>query len=269
MPARSCEIWGILNVTADSFSDGGRFLEPSAAIAQAQLLVSKGAAVVDVGGESTRPGAERVPADFELTRVIPVVRALAQAGIRVSVDTMRSEVARAAVENGATIVNDVSGGLADPQMHQTMAELGCTYVLMHWRGHSKVMDSLSRYEDVVGEVLEELMIQSDLAQAAGVRPERLMIDPGLGFSKQPEHNWLLLAQLDRFVATGFPVLVGASRKRFLARLSGADADPSDRDPATAAISMYAALHGAAAVRVHDAACSATAIAVARAIEESK
>ena len=268
MTGRACQVWGILNVTSDSFSDGGKFFEQSAALAQAESMLAQGAAVIDVGGESTRPGAERVSEEQELARVLSVVAALASAGVRVSVDTMRSGVARAAVEHGAAIINDVSGGLADPEMHQTVAELGCSYVVMHWRGHSKTMDSLSSYGDVVGEVLDELRIQAELAVAAGVEPERLILDPGLGFSKQLEHNWTLLRHLDRFVATGYPILVGASRKRFLGAVSGADSLPEQRDAATSAVSMYAALHGAAAVRVHDVAASVAAASVAKHIREA-
>ena len=269
MTGRDCEVWGILNVTSDSFSDGGKFLEQSAALAQAELMLAQGAAVVDVGGESTRPGAERVSEEAELAHVLPIVETLAAAGVRVSVDTMRSNVARAAVERGAAIINDVSGGLADPEMHATVAELGCWYVAMHWRGHSKQMYSLATYDDVVGEVLDELRIQAELALAAGVAPERLILDPGLGFSKQLEHNWTLLRHLDRFVATGYPILVGASRKRFLSEVSGAGSLPEERDPASAAVSVYAALHGAAAVRVHDVAASVTAVSVAQHIREAR
>lgn len=269
MGARGCEVWGILNVTSDSFSDGGKFLNSAAAIAQAELLLAQGAAVIDVGGESTRPGAERVSLQTELDRVVPVIAAISATGARVSVDTMRADVARAAVAAGASIVNDVSGGLADRAMHATVAELGCEYVLMHWRGHSSVMDSLSAYDDVVGEVLDELLLQTELALAAGVAPERLILDPGLGFSKQLEHNWTLLRHLGRFVATGYPVLVGASRKRFLAAVCGADSQPEERDLASAAVSVYAAMHGAAAVRVHDVAASVTAVAVAQQIKEAR
>lgn len=262
MGSRHCEVWGVLNVTSDSFSDGGRFIEVEAALKQAQLMLNQGADVIDVGGESTRPGAERVSPEEEMRRVLPVIEALAAEGVRVSIDTMRSEVAKAAVELGAEIVNDVSGGLADPLMHSSVAELGCSYVLMHWRAHSREMDQHSDYADVVAEVSEELAQQCRAAISAGIAAEKLMIDPGLGFSKQPEHNWSLLRHLDRFVDTGYPVLVGASRKRFLAPLAPAAAPPEARDAATAAISLYAALNGAAAVRVHEVSGTFAAIKVA-------
>ena len=260
--SRSTEVWGVLNVTPDSFSDGGKFHHLDPALDQARLMIAQGARVVDVGGESTRPGSGRVPVAVELERVLPVISALTAEGIPTSIDTMRSEVAAAAVAAGASFVNDVSGGLADPEMHSCVADLDVPYVLMHWRGHSELMDSLAHYESVVAEVLDELLAQVEVAIAAGINPDRIRLDPGFGFAKNVEQNWQLLAGLPRLVATGFPIMVGASRKRFLAAVSAADTGPADRDDATAAVSMFSALNGAWAVRVHDVPASVTAVSVA-------
>ncbi|WP_369138662.1 dihydropteroate synthase [Modestobacter versicolor] len=264
-----CLVMGILNVTPDSFSDGGRHDTVEAAVAQGQAMVAAGADYVDVGGESTRPGAERVTAEQELRRVLPVVAALARAGVAVSVDTTRSQVAAAALAAGAVLVNDVSGGLADPAMAPVVADAGVPWVLMHRRGDSRDMYARARYDDVVAEVRRELCRRVDAAMSAGVAAERLVVDPGLGFAKQPEHDLALLAGLDRITDLGFPVLVGASRKRFLgALLAAPDGTPrpaDQRDRATLAVSALAAGAGAWGVRVHDVAGSADALRVLAAV----
>ncbi|MDR1293937.1 MAG: dihydropteroate synthase [Bifidobacteriaceae bacterium] len=251
---------GICNVTPDSFSDGGRYVEPRAGVAHGMAMIEAGADIVDVGGESTRPGAGRIEAGEELTRVLPVVEGLARRGAVVSIDTMRADVARRAVEVGAVIVNDVSGGLADPAMYGEVARADAIYILMHWRGHSTVMDRLDHYTDVVGEVRSELAERVAAARAAGIASDRIVLDPGLGFAKTSARNWPLLAQVDALETLGYPVLVGASRKRFLADAIGDRTDALDA--ATAAVSALAAARGAWAVRVHDVALSATAVAVA-------
>jgi len=259
---------GVVNVTPDSFSDGGLWFDETAAIRHGFELVEQGADIVDVGGESTRPGAVRVPLDEEMTRVIPVIRALAREGVQVSVDTMRAEVARAAVDVGARLVNDVSGGLADPEMPRVVAASGVPYVVMHWRGHSADMQSRAVYEDVVSEVCEELAKRVELVLAEGVSREQIVIDPGLGFAKNADHNWALLAAIPRLTELGYPLLIGASRKRFLGRLL-ADADgnprPFDRnDDATVAVTALAARDGAWCVRVHTVGPNADAVRVAAA-----
>lgn len=258
-------VMAVLNVTPDSFSDGGRYLDPGVAVEHALAQVAAGADIVDVGGESTRPGAMRVPVAEELARVLPVVRALAGRGVVVSVDTMRAEVARAAVDAGAALVNDVSGGLADPAMRGTVAALGVPYVAMHWRAHSTDMDAMARYDDVVAEVCAELRARLDELEAAGVDPARVVVDPGLGFAKRAEHNWALLAAMPALRALGHPVLVGASRKRFLGELLGTADGPrpvGERDAATDAVTALSAAAGAWAVRVHDVRGSRDAVAVA-------
>jgi dihydropteroate synthase len=258
---------GVLNVTPDSFSDGGQWLDAGRAIAHAQEMVRTGADLVDVGGESTRPGATPVAPHDELARVLPVVEALVADGIVVSVDTMHADTARAAVAAGAAIVNDVSGGLADPRMLRTVAELGVPYVAMHWRGHSRVMDDLTRYDDVVSDVVAELSARVSDALEAGIEADRLVLDPGLGFAKEPDHNWALLHGLERLRELGRPVLVGASRKRFLGALLAQGTEPralSGRDAATDAVSALAALAGAWCVRVHDVRGSRDAVEVAAA-----
>lgn len=263
-----CAVMGILNVTPDSFSDGGRYVDRSHAVAHGVAMRDAGADLVDVGGESTRPGAQRIDAATERDRVLPVVRELVAAGVRVSVDTTRSEVARACVEAGAAMVNDVSGGLADPRMAAVVAESRTPWVIMHWRGHSAGMQQLAGYEDVIGEVRSELVARVDHAVMAGVDPGRIVLDPGLGFAKNASHNWALLRRLDVFVDLGFPVLVGASRKRFLGELlasaEGEPRTPPGRDIATAAVSALAANAGAWGVRVHDVESTMDAIAVAAA-----
>lgn len=268
-----CVVMGVLNVTPDSFSDGGRFLDRDHAIEHGIAMWNQGADLVDVGGESTRPGASRVDAATEIDRVVPVIEALSSAGVVTSVDTTRARVAEAALAAGATVINDVSGGLADPDMPGTAARAGVPWILMHWRGHSRDMDSLASYTDVVTEVRDELCQRVDLALAAGVDASALVIDPGLGFAKNAEHNWALLRRLDVLLGLGFPVLVGASRKRFLGSLladkDGTPRPPDGREVATTAISTLVASAGAWGVRVHDVARSLDAIAVVARLAEER
>lgn len=263
-----CLVMGILNVTPDSFSDGGRYAETGRAVERGLRLAEEGADLVDVGGESTRPGAEPVPVEAELARVVPVARELVRAEVAVSVDTMHAAVARAAIEAGACLVNDVSGGLADPAMAAVVAGAGVPYVAMHWRAPSREMDRHAVYRDVVGDVTSELLRRVEALTAAGIDPARIILDPGLGFAKRAAHDWELLTHLPALQATGFPVLVGASRKRFIgAALSdraGIDSVPGDRDAATAAVSALAAVAGAFCVRVHDVRSSLHAVCVAAA-----
>ena len=261
-------VMGVVNVTPDSFSDGGRHLDPARAVRHGRALLDEGADLLDVGGESTRPGAARVSADQERARVLPVVEGLVAAGAVVSVDTMRADVAAAALDAGATVVNDVSGGLADPDMLPLVAERGCPYVVMHWRGHSADMQTRAAYADVVREVTAALTARRAAARAAGVAADRLVLDPGLGFAKQPEHSWALLGALPELTALG-PLLVGASRKGFLgALLAHPDGTPRPadaRDDATAAVTALAARAGAWAVRVHAVRASADAVRVVAAV----
>lgn len=265
-PARMV-VMGILNVTADSFSDGGQFLDRDAAIARGLELQRIGVDIVDVGGESTRPGATRVDPKLEADRIAPVIEELVAAGIRASVDTMRASVAAAAIEAGAGIVNDVSGGRADPDMASVVADAGVPWILMHWRSAGDYVHrgSADHYDDVVRDVRDELLSQVDLALKAGVDSSSIILDPGLGFAKNADHNWALLRALPEFNATGFPVLVGASRKRFLGSLlsdpDGNPRPPGGRETATAVVSALAACEGAWGVRVHDAQASLDAIAV--------
>lgn len=265
-------IMGVVNVTADSFSDGGRYLDADAAIAHGISLAGDGADIIDVGGESTRPGAQRVDPELEIDRIVPVIKGLAAQGITASVDTMRAVVAEHAIEAGAAIVNDVSGGRGDRDMAKVVAHAGVPWILMHWRpadlSFTHHRGEAGGYRDVVAEVSGELLAQVDAATTAGVDPEALILDPGLGFAKTAEHNWALLHSLPTLVGLGFPVLVGASRKRFLGSLL-ADADgvprpPDGREVATAALSALAAANGAWGVRVHDVAASRDAVAVAAA-----
>ncbi|MEU5382451.1 MULTISPECIES: dihydropteroate synthase [Kitasatospora] len=268
-----CAVMGVVNVTPDSFSDGGMWLDPAKAVAHGLDLVARGADLVDVGGESTRPGAVRVTEAEELRRVVPVVTELARAGVVVSVDTMRASVAAAAVAAGARVVNDVSGGLADPEMAGVVADTGAPFVVMHWRGQSADMDALAVYGDVVADVVRELTVRVEELLAAGVKQEQLILDPGLGFAKTGAHNWALLGRLDALTALGRPVLVAASRKRFLGTLL---ADPEtgelrparQRDDATAAVSVLSAKAGAWAVRVHDVSGTADAVRVVAAWEQA-
>jgi dihydropteroate synthase len=260
---------GVLNVTPDSFSDGGCYADRDAAVRHGLEMHAAGADYVDVGGESTRPGADRVDAAEECRRILPVISELAAAGVRVSVDTTRAEVAEAALDAGAVLVNDVSGGLADAGMSKLVADAGVPWVLMHWRGHSKRMYEQAHYDDVVAEVCAELTDRRDDALAAGVREDQIVLDPGLGFAKNAAHNWALLAGLDQVLALGSPVLLGASRKTFLGRLlAGPDGAPrpaEQRDAATLATTVLAAEAGAWGVRVHDAAASVDAVTVVAAV----
>jgi dihydropteroate synthase len=264
---------GVLNVTPDSFSDGGCFADASEAVAHGLAMAAAGADYVDVGGESTRPGADRVDVDEESRRVLPVIRELAQAGVRTSVDTTRAEVAEAAIEAGAALVNDVSGGLADKNMAELVADAGVPWVLMHWRGHSREMYAAAQYGDVVTEVCAELMARVEDVVAAGVSPRQLVLDPGLGFAKNADHNWALLAGLDRLIDLRLPVLVGASRKKFLGRLlPDAQGNPRPaelRDAATLATTVLAAEAGVWGVRVHDAAASVDAVRTVAAVQAAR
>jgi dihydropteroate synthase len=268
---------GVVNVTPDSFSDGGRWFDAKAAIEHGLELAAQGADIIDVGGESTRPGAQRVPADEELRRVKPVITGLVKAGVTVSVDTMRAQVAGWAVEAGVSLVNDVSGGLADPYMPRLVAKSGVPYVVMHWRGHSHDMQTRARFEDVVREVHDELTQRVEAATADGMDPSKIVLDLGLGFSKLPDghgpgaHNWELLARMNEVARIGgrdFPVLVGASRKRFLGRLLAApDGTPrpfAESEAATVAVTALAAGAGAWCVRVHQVPANADAVRVASA-----
>ena len=259
---------GVLNVTPDSFSDGGRYLDLAAAVDHGIAMYREGADLVDVGGESTRPGAERVDAETETARIVPVIRELARAGVPLSIDTTRAAVAEAALSAGATIVNDVSGGLADPGMVKIVAEAGCPWILMHWRGHSRTMRELATYDDVVAEVRAELLDRVAAATAAGVDPERLILDPGIGFAKNATQNWALSRHLDALIGLGYPVLFAASRKSYLGRLlAGPDGEPrpvSGREAATVATSVLAFAAGVWGVRVHDVRATADALAVWRA-----
>ena len=254
-PAGRIAVVGVLNVTPDSFSDGGRYTSHDDAIAHALQMWAEGADLIDVGGESTRPGARRVDADEELRRVRPVIAELAAAGVPLSIDTYRASVAAAALEAGVRIVNDVSGGLADPAMASVVRDAHCPWILMHWRGHSQHMQDLARYDDVVKDVRTELLQRVDAAVAAGVDESCLVIDPGLGFAKTGAHNWALLAGLDSLVETGLPVLVAASRKSFLGSLLAAsDGTPrpvDDREDATTALTAYCAVRNVWGVRVHE------------------
>jgi dihydropteroate synthase len=258
-------VMGVLNVTPDSFSDGGRYADLDAAVRHGLRMWQDGAALVDVGGESTRPGADRVDARTEAARVLPVIRELAAAGVPMSIDTTRAPVAAAALQAGALVVNDVSGGLADPEMAKLVAEAGCPWVLMHWRGHAKRMAELARYSDVVADVKTELAQRISDALAAGVAPDRIVIDPGLGFAKGAADNWALTARLSELLALGYPLLFAASRKSYLgALLAGPDGTPratADREAATVATSVLAVAAGAWGVRVHDVRATADALAV--------
>ncbi|MEO6885569.1 MAG: dihydropteroate synthase [Jatrophihabitantaceae bacterium] len=254
MNSNRISIVGVLNVTPDSFSDGGRYTSLDDALTHAREMRAEGADLIDVGGESTRPGALRVEAAEEIRRVVPVIAALAAEAIPVSVDTYRAAVAEAALAAGAMVVNDVSGGLGDADMARVVRDAGCPWILMHWRGHSESMQELAVYGDVVTEVRSELCARVDAAVAVGVDPSALVLDPGLGFAKTAAHNWALLARLDSLVEIGLPVLVASSRKSFLGALlagpDGASRPVADREDATTALTTYAALHGVWGVRVH-------------------
>jgi dihydropteroate synthase len=263
-PGRTLVV-GVVNVTPDSFSDGGEWLDPAAAIGHGFDLLAEGADIIDVGGESTRPGATRPEVSEELRRVLPVVRELAAAGACVSIDTMRPAVAAPAIAAGASLVNDVSGGKADSGMLRLVADSGVPFVCMHWRGHSEDMQSRAVYADVVAEVIAELGAQLAESANAGVARDKLIIDPGFGFAKTGEHNWQMLQRLEEFEALARPMLVGVSRKTFLGRLL-ADADgsprsPKERDDATTALTTVLALRGVWGVRVHSVRATRDAIAV--------
>ena len=252
---------GILNVTPDSFADGGRHFDFESAINRAKEMIAEGVDVIDVGGESTRPGADRVSEETERDRVIPVITELAELGVTISVDTTRASIAQAAIGAGATIVNDVSGGLADPKMAALISSNpAIQYVVMHWRGHSKDMAKAATYENVVSEVKDELDDRVIALTKAGIIPEQIILDPGIGFAKSAEHNWELLKNIDRLNLLGFPILVGASRKRFLGDLLGANS-ADDRDSASVAITTILAKAGIWGVRTHSVKPHRDAIAV--------
>jgi dihydropteroate synthase len=257
-------VFGVLNVTPDSFSDGGQHASKQAAIQHGLSLAADGADIVDVGGESTRPGADRVTTDEELTRVIPVVQGLVEAGVVVSVDTMRAAVATQAIAAGAQLINDVSGGQADGSMLAAIADANVPFVMMHWRGHSDRMAQLTQYLDVTSDVCAELQAQLESAVSAGVASQRIVLDPGIGFAKTPDQNWPLLAQIAKLQELGHPILVGASRKRFIGELLADENGPRAvdlRESATTAITTIMAQHQVWAVRVHDVSAARDAIAV--------
>lgn len=260
------EVWGILNVTPDSFSDGGRYVDAGAAIAHARRMRAQGADVIDIGGESTRPGATPLSAADELDRILPVVRALVDEGIRVSVDTVHATTAKAVIDAGAEIINDITAGEHDPEMLATVAATDARIVLMHSRGLDVLVDT--GYDDVVTEVLEHLIERVGAAKAAGISIDRIIVDPGFGFSKDAHDNWRLLAGMRRLRSLGLPILVGTSRKRFLGDVLPEGADATERDAATAATSILAAQLGAHAVRVHDVASTVAAIRVQHLVEEA-
>ncbi|MET0806322.1 MAG: dihydropteroate synthase [Lacisediminihabitans sp.] len=259
-------VMGVLNITPDSFSDGGEFVSLDDAIQRGVELTRAGAQLIDVGGESTRPGAERVPIRQEQLRVLPVIRGLVDRGIAVSVDTMNAATAYAAAEAGAVVINDVSGGLADESMRRVAAETGLYFLAMHWRGPSATMAARAQYGDVVHDVREELKSRVAELIVSGVRPDRIILDPGIGFAKTAEQNWRLLAHLRAVESIGYPVLIGVSRKRFLGSLLPEGASPKQRDPATATISALAAQAGVWGVRVHDVAGTRAALDVWEAMQ---
>lgn len=272
MDSTRTKIMGVINVTPDSFSDGGKWFDAGRAIAHGLELRDAGADILDIGGESTRPGAGRISAAEELDRILPVLAGLSESGVLLSVDTMRAEVAAAALDAGAHIVNDVSGGQADPDMNALVAERGCQYIISHWRGPSDIMNALTHYDDVTADVSRELLMQVIDARSAGVDREQIIIDPGLGFAKNAAANWELIANLDHLMSLGYPVLIGASRKRFLGELLASGKGmvaPESRDQATAAVTAIAAHHGVWGVRVHEVFPSADAVLVAHAIKMAK
>jgi len=260
---------GVLNVTPDSFSDGGRWATTEAAVRHAVDLHTDGADLIDVGGESTRPGAERVSPQVEQDRVLPVIAELSRLGIMTSVDTLNAETAERAADAGVHIINDVSGGLADPGMAAVVARTGLTYIAMHWRGHARTMDTLADYDDVVATVVAELADRVAVLESAGVTRSQIVLDPGLGFSKDADQNWRVFAHLDAFAPLGLPVMVGASRKRFLAGVLPPDAPVDRRDLPTAVLSVLAAQAGAWAVRVHDVAGTRAALNVLARVESAR
>ena len=257
-------VMGVLNVTPDSFSDGGRFDDTEIAISHALQMIEDGADIIDIGGESTRPGSDRISVQEELDRVLPVIAGLVNSGVAISIDTMRAEVARAAIEAGACMINDVSGGKSDPEMLSYVSTLTAPYILMHWRGPSNIMNTLTDYNDVVADVTSEISKQVDVAVAAGIARERIAIDPGIGFAKTVDQNWPILKHLEVLEGLGLPILMGASRKKFLGELLAKDGvarDSDERESATTAISTLMAARGLWAVRVHDVKPTRDAIAV--------
>ena len=262
-------VMGVLNVTPDSFSDGGRWASTETAVQHAVELHASGADLIDVGGESTRPGADRVSPELEQDRVLPVITELSRLGIRTSIDTLNARTAELAADAGVDVINDVSGGLNDPAMAAVVARTGLTYIAMHWRGHAQTMDSLADYDDVVDTVVAELAARVAVLEAAGVQRHQIVLDPGLGFSKDADQNWRVFARLDAFAPLGLPVMVGASRKRFLAGLLPANAPIVDRDLPTAVLSVLAAQAGVWAVRVHDVAGTRTALNVLARVDSAR
>lgn len=265
-------VMGVINVTPDSFSDGGRFLESEIAINHGRTMIEQGADIIDIGGESTRPGAERISEQEEIDRVLPVIEALVSDGAIISIDTMRTSVAKAAVAAGAHIINDVSGGKSDPDMLPYVATLDLPFILMHWRGPSNVMNSLTDYDDVVLDVRNELMAQVAVAEAVGIKRSRIALDPGIGFAKTVDQNWPILKHLDVLEAEGLPILMGVSRKTFLGELLAKDGEPramDDREAATTTISVLMAQRNTWCVRVHDARSSRDAIEVVQRMAETK
>jgi len=259
--AGDVEIWGVLNITPDSFSDGGRYVDPDVALSHARSLVAAGADVIDVGAESTRPGATRVPVDEEIDRLTPVVTALMAEGHQVSVDTMNAQTAAAMVDLGVPIINDVSGGLADPDMLPTIAATRVTYVMMHWRGHSDTMNQHANYGNVVEEVVGHLEGRIHAAVDVGIDTARLIVDPGFGFSKNVDHNWALVRHITQVVGLGLPVLAGVSRKRFIGALFPRDHDMADRDDSSAMVGALLAARGVFALRVHNVASQLRALEI--------
>ena len=265
LPTDRPVVMGILNVTPDSFADGGRFESFDSALQRGLEMLSEGVDIIDVGGESTRPGSHRIATDEELRRVLPVIEALAAKGAVISIDTKRAVTARKAVAAGAQIVNDVSAGLSDPDMLAVVASLGCPYVAMHTRGESADMQMRANYDDVVAEVVDELCERVYASLAAGILPENLILDPGIGFAKESEHNWKILNHLDAFKAIGYPILIGASRKRFLGQLVGSDSTDA-REAATIALTALLTEQGVWGVRVHSVKAHRDAIEVARSMK---
>ncbi|MEN9872262.1 MAG: dihydropteroate synthase [Actinomycetota bacterium] len=266
-------VMGVLNITPDSFSDGGEFLSPEAALAQAKLLISQGADILDIGGESTRPGAKRVDLTTEQSRILPVIDAVRGLGVPISIDTMNSQTAVLALEAGATIINDVSGGLADPNMFGALSPYDCTYILGHWRGHSDVMDNLNAYSNVAREVVGELAEQVAMAVSSGIDRSRIVVDPGIGFAKDVKQNWDLVARLDELEQLGLPILVGASRKRFLAaalnELDPGSVSTQRRDVATAVLTALLLQRKLWGIRVHNVEATVDAIKVVSALKQAQ
>jgi dihydropteroate synthase len=262
-------VMGILNVTPDSFADGGRYSTTDLALKRADEMISEGVEIIDVGGESTKPGADRITQAEEVARVIPVIKELAKKDTPISIDTTRASVAEQAIKLGISYVNDVSGGLADPEMYKLIAKHPkVQYIIMHWRAHSKTMQDHAIYKDVVKEVKEELEERIEDAIKAGVNPDQIIIDPGLGFAKLPEHNWELLRNIDRIALLGYPILIGASRKRFLGELTGSS-NPDDREAASIAVTAMVAKQGVWGVRTHSVKPHRDAIATVNSFAKSK